>query len=162
HASHLNEASRDDRARRARDADLLDDRRAVVDDGVDTSDLYQEAQANDEDAGLTEASLEELGEAPLLLVAKVVLDPLDFLFGVHVGFDPAQEVGRLLAPAVHQKPAGGVWQTHDEDQHDNGRGGWEGEDETPALCAHQGPLAPYGVGDAPCEERPEQLTEHHG
>jgi hypothetical protein len=31
-----------------------------------------------------------------------VLDPPDFLIGVHVGFYPAQEVGRLLALAVHQ------------------------------------------------------------
>jgi hypothetical protein len=52
-----------------------------------------------------------------------MLDPLDFLIGVHVRFDPAQEVGSLLAPAVHQKPASGVWQTHNEDQHDNGRDG---------------------------------------
>ena len=102
HARDLDEAGRYDRARRTRDADLLDDRRAVVDDGVDTCDLDQKAKANDEDAGLTETPLEELGEAPLLLVAKVVLDPPDFFFGVHVGFDPTQEVGRLLALAVHQ------------------------------------------------------------
>jgi len=53
-----------------------------------------------------------------------LFDPPDFVVGVHVWFDPAQEVGRLFAPAVHQEPAGGVWQTDDEEQHDNrGDGG---------------------------------------
>ena len=77
-----------------------------------------------------------------------MLDPPDFLIGVHVGFDPAQEVGRLLALAVHQEPAGCVRQADDEDQHDNGRDSGEAEYETPALGARKGRADEVGEGDA--------------
>ena len=147
-AGELDEAVYNDRGERVGDADLLDDRRAVVDDGVDAGYLDQEPEPDDKRSGQPEVPLEELAEAALLLVGEVLFDPRYFFFGIHVLFGSPNEVQRLLAPAVHQGPSGRVRQAKDKKQHDEGGDRREREDQTPALGAGQGRPDEVGEGNA--------------
>src|SRR5918999_3897983 len=84
HAGNLDKTVYYDRLKRIGDAHFLDNRGAVIDDGVDPGDLDQEAKGDNEETGQPKASLEELAKAALLLVGEVFFDSPHLFFGIHV------------------------------------------------------------------------------